>query len=64
MGRTEAFFVCLKKKEGGRETERDRAHKVGRGREREGDTNPKPAPGSALSAQSLTWGSNSPIVRS
>ena len=37
---------------------RDREHKQGRGREKEGDTELKQAPGSELSAQSPTWGLN------
>ena len=48
-----------------RERERERAHEQGRGRERETHTqNPKQAPGSELSAQSPTQGSNSLAVRS
>ena len=40
-------------------------HEQGRSRERERETqNPKQAPGSELSAQRLTWGSNSRIARS
>ena len=42
-----------------RERERERELEQGRGRERERETqNPKQAPGSELSAQSLTQGSN------
>ena len=41
-----------------RETETETECKLGRGRERE-TQNPKEAPGSEPSAQSLTWGSNS-----
>ena len=44
--------------------ERESARKWGTGREREGDTEPEEAPGSELSAQSPTWGSNSQAVRS
>ena len=51
------FNVCLFLKE--RETECER----GKGRERE-TQNPKWAPGSKLSAQSTTWGSNSQTERS
>ena len=43
-------------------TQRETEHERGRGREREreGETeNRKQAPGSELSAQSLTWGLNS-----
>ena len=36
----------------------------GGGAEREEDTNPKQAPGSELSAQSLTRGANSRVLRS
>ena len=46
-----------------REGERDRGSGGGGERERE-TQNPKRAPGSELSAQSLTRGSNSQIVRS
>ena len=46
------------------ERERER-QSVNRGEaEREGDQNLKQAPGSKLSAQSLTWGLNSRTVRS
>ena len=45
------------------ETERDRAEQQRGQRERE-TQNLKQAPGSELSAQSLTWGSNSQTVRS
>ena len=49
----------------GRERERQTACKQGRGREGERETqNPKQAPGSELSAQSLTRSSNSETVRS
>ena len=45
--------------------ERETEHEQGRSRERERETqNLKQAPGSELSAQSLTWGSNSQTVRS
>ena len=44
--------------------DRERQHELGRGREREKETqNPKQAPGSELSAQSPTWGSNSQTER-
>ena len=43
--------------------ETETEHEQGRGRERETQT-PKQAPGSELSAQSPTWGSNSQTVRS
>ena len=44
---------------------RETEHEQGRGRERERETqNPKRAPGSELSAQSPTRGSNSRTVRS
>ena len=46
-----------------RERERERESDQGRGRER-GTQNPKQAPGSELSAQSLTRGSNSRTARS
>ena len=47
-----------------RERERER-ERDGEGAERERETrNPKQAPGSELSAQSLMWGSNSQAVRS
>ena len=39
-------------------------HEPGRGREKEGDTDPKRAPSSELQAQSPTQGSNSPAMRS
>ena len=55
-------FECLSLKE--RQTERQRdEHKQGKGRESGGTQNPKQAPGSELSAQSLTRGSNSQTVR-
>ena len=42
-----------------RERERERENECGRGRERERETQYlKQAPGSELSAHSLTWGSN------
>ena len=53
--------------------ERERVHKWERDRERQGVSsggakretqNPKQAPGSELSAQSLTWGLNPRAVRS
>ena len=45
--------------------ERDRETECEQGRNRERETqNPKQVPGSELSAQSLTWGSNSQAVRS
>ena len=47
----------------GREREREREPEQGRGTERE-TQNKKQAPGSELSAQSPTWGSNPRIVRS
>ena len=48
-----------------REREREKECEWERGRERERRRqNPKQAPGSELSAQSLTWGSSSQIVRS
>ena len=46
-----------------RERERDRARAEEEQRERE-TQNPKQAPGSELSAQSLTWGLKSQTVRS
>ena len=46
-----------------RERKRDTEDEQGRGRERE-TQNPKHVPDSELSAQSLTWGSNSRAVRS
>ena len=42
-----------------RERERERESTSRGGAERKGDTESKQAPGSQLSAQSLTWGSNS-----
>ena len=55
------FFKCLFIIERQRKTE----HEQGRGRERERETqNLKQAPGSELSAQSPTRGSNPPTVRS
>ena len=45
------------------ETERDRA-RAGEGQRERETQNLKPAPGSELSAQSLTWGWNSQTVRS
>ena len=42
-----------------RERERERAQAGGRGAEREETQNLKQAPGSELSPQSPTWGSNS-----
>ena len=51
--------------EGERERERERERINGGGAERERETqNPKWVPGSELSAQSPTWGSNSRAVRS
>ena len=46
-----------------RERERETARMSGGEAERE-TQNPKQAPGSELSAQSLTWGSNSQTARS
>ena len=45
------------------EREREAEYEQGRGRERD-TQNLKQAPGSDLSAQSPTWGSNSSTVRS
>ena len=46
------------------EIDKDKAQ-AGKGRERERETqNPKKAPGSKLSTQSATWGSNLQAVRS
>ena len=45
-----------------RQTERESERE--KGRKREGDTKSEGAPGSALSAQSPTWGLNPQIVRS
>ena len=42
--------------------DRERQNVSGEGAEREGDQNPKPAPGSEPSAQSLTRGSNPQTV--
>ena len=59
------FILILRQRE--TERERERAHKQGRGgeREREKETeNPNQAPGSELSSQSLTRGSNPQTVRS
>ena len=47
--------MCIFERE--RERESERANDWGRGRERE-THNPKQAPGSKLSAPSLTWGLN------
>ena len=55
------FNVCLFLRE--RERERETEWEQGRGRERE-TQNLKQAPGSELSAQSPTWGSNPGAVRS
>ena len=45
--------------------ERERESVSGGKGQRDGETqNPKQAPGSELSAQSLTWGSNSQAARS
>ena len=45
--------------------QRETEHECRRVRERERETqNLKQAPGSELSAQSLTWGSNSKVTRS
>ena len=55
------FFTFIFEREREREGERGR----GGGAERERETqNPKQAPGSELSAQSPTWGSNSQVMRS
>ena len=55
----------MKERERKRDTERERESELGRGRERErGRQNPKQSPGSELSAQSPTWGSNLPMMRS
>ena len=53
------FYLFLTERDRERETEREWG-----GAEREGDTDPKQAPGSKLSAQSPTWGSNSQTMRS
>ena len=47
-----------------RERETDRQSMSRRGAERQGDTESEQAPGSELSAQNLTWGSNSRTVKS
>ena len=52
------FYLVLRDKVRVGEEQRERE------REREGDVGPKHVPGSELSAQSLTRGSNSPKVRS
>ena len=54
------IYLFLTERE--RERERERDHEWGRGRER-GRQNLKQAPGSELSAQSLTWVLNSQTVR-
>ena len=55
------MFIFEREREGGRERE----HEQGRGRETEKETqNPKQAPGSKLSDQSPTWGSDSQTARS
>ena len=53
----------MREREREREREYEHEHEQGRGRERE-TQNLKQDPGSELSAQSLTWGSNSQAVRS
>ena len=46
------------------EKETEKEHELGRGREREETQNLKQAPGSELSPQSPSWGSNSLTARS
>ena len=55
------MFIFERERE--RERERETEHKRGRGRER-GRHNLKQGPGSELSAQSPSWGSNSQTARS
>ena len=53
----------MRERERDRQRDRETEHEQGRGRQRE-TQNPKQAPGSELSAQSLMWGSNSETGRS
>ena len=54
------MFIYFLKRKREREREREREHKLGKGGERDRETQkPEKAPGSELSAQSPTWGSNS-----
>ena len=57
------FYLFLTERERERERERETEHEWGRVRER-GRQNPKKAPGSELSAQSLMRGSSSQTMRS
>ena len=56
------MFILYFLRERDRETERQ--SEGGRGREREGGTDLKQVPGSELSAQTPTWGSNPRTARS
>ena len=61
------MFIFERERDRDRETERDRETMSGQGAEREGDrgdTNPKQAPGSQLSAKSPTRGSGPLTARS
>ena len=58
------LYLFLRERETETETQREKQSMSRGGAEREGDQNPKQAPGSELSAQSPTRGLNSQAMRS